>query len=304
MGAGSRQAQGEVSVLPSAAPSRLTRGHLRPSAAGSAGRRRLVAAVLAATLLLTVAVVVGKGSAVTTYRHGWRLLLQDEFRGDRLDPGVWNAEDLPSSRNHELQYYTPDLITVGDGHLRLSSERVPRGGQPFSSAAVDTYGKFSFTYGRVEVRAQLPAMGQGIWPAVWLLGTGCNPTGSPCAWPTAGSNEIDIMEAVNLPTRTFTNLHHGTTIGTSLSTGSVEHTGVDVTAGFHTFAVEWEPGGVVRWYRDHDLLAQRTVPGSFDQPMSLIINTAVGGDWPGAPADDTPFPQHFDVDFVRVYQRP
>jgi beta-glucanase (GH16 family) len=291
-------------VLPSAAPSRSARQRLGSSSARPRRRRRFVAAALAVALLLAVAVVAGRAGLVTTYRPGWKLVLQDEFRTDRLDDRVWNAEDLPSSRNHELQYYTPDLIRVGDGRLRLSSERVPRGGQPFSSAAVDTYGKFSFTYGRVEVRAKLPAMGQGIWPAVWLLGTGCNPTGSPCAWPTAGSNEIDLMEAVNLPTRTFTNLHHGTTVGTSLSTGSVEHTGVDVTDRFHTFALEWEPGGVVRWYRDDDLLDQRTVPGSFDQPMSLIINTAVGGDWPGAPADDTPFPQHFDVDFVRVYQRP
>jgi beta-glucanase (GH16 family) len=287
-------------------PTRSNRGRSTqtqaPARAAGRPRRALVAA-LAVLLLLAVALVAGR-EGLLTYKPGWRLVLQDEFRGDRLDDRVWNAEDLPSSRNHELQYYTPDLITVGDGHLRLSSERVPRGGQAFSSAAVDTYGKFSFTYGRVEVRAKLPTMGQGLWPAVWLLGTGCNPTGSPCAWPTAGSNEIDIMEAVNLPTRTFTNLHHGTTVGTSLSTGSVEHTGVDVTARFHTFALEWEPGGVVRWYRDDELLEQRTVPGSFDQPMSLILNTAVGGDWPGAPADDTAFPQHFDVDFVRVYQRP
>jgi beta-glucanase (GH16 family) len=276
----------------------------RPAARAAGGPGRALAAALAVVLLLAVAVVVGREGLLTTYKPGWKLVLQDEFGGDRLDDRVWNAEDLASSRNHELQYYTPDLITVADGHLRLSSERVSRGGQPFSSAAVDSYGKFSLTYGRVEVRAKLPAMGQGMWPAVWLLGTGCNPTGSPCAWPTAGSNEIDIMEAVSSPTRTFTNLHHGTTVGTSLSTGAVEHTGVDVTARFHTFALEWEPGGIVRWYRDGDLLDQRTVPGSFDQPMSLILNTAVGGDWPGAPADDTPFPQHFDIDFVRVYQRP
>jgi beta-glucanase (GH16 family) len=291
-------------VLPSATSSRSARERLRSFSTRPPRRRRIVAAALAVALLLAVALVAGREGLLTTYKPGWRLILQDEFRTDRLDDQVWNAEDLPSSRNHELQYYTPDLIRVGDGHLRLSSERVPRGGQPFSSAAVDTHGKFSFTYGRVEVRAKLPAMGQGMWPAVWLLGIGCNPTGSPCAWPTAGSNEIDIMEGVNLPTRTFTNLHHGTTVGTSLSTGSVEHTGVDVTARYHTFALEWEPGGVVRWYRDDDLLAQRTVPGSFDQPMALIINTAVGGDWPGTPADDTPFPQHFDIDFVRVYQRP
>jgi len=265
------------------------------------GRALAVAAMVA--LLVAVAAVTGREGTLTSYRPGWKLILQDEFRGESLDNRVWNAEDLTSPRNNELQYYTPDLVTVGNGNLRLSSTRTGRGGQPFSSAAVDTYGKFSFTYGRVEVRAKLPPMGQGLWPAIWLLGTGCNPTGSPCAWPTAGSNEIDIMEGVNVPTRMFTNLHHGTSVGTSLSTGSVEHRGTDLTARFHTFVLEWEPGGVVRWYRDDDLLSERTVPGSFDTPMSLIINTAVGGDWPGPPAEETVFPQHFDVDYVRVYQR-
>ena len=266
-------------------------------------RRAVAALVVAVALLAGLAVVAGQEGTLSSFRPGWTLILQDEFGDERLDDQVWNVEDLPSPRNHELQYYTPDLVTVGDGHLRLTSERLGRGGRPFSSGAVDTYGKFSFTYGRVEVRAQLPAMGQGLWPAIWLLGTGCNPTGSPCAWPTAGSNEIDLMEGVNLPNRMFTNLHHGTSVGTSLSTGSQEHTGVDLTARPHTFAVEWEPGGVVRWYRDGDLLSTRTVSGAFDSPMSLIINTAVGGDWPGPPAQDTRFPQHFDVEFVRVYQR-
>jgi beta-glucanase (GH16 family) len=280
------------------------------SSADRAGRvhaRRRSTKLLAATagmaLLVAVAFVAGKEGPVTAYEPGWRLIFHDEFDGDRLDQDAWNAQDLPSPRNNELQHYSPDLVTVGDGRLRLSSARAPRGGRSFSSAAVDSYGKFAFLYGRVEVRAKLPAMGQGIWPAVWLLGTGCNPTGSPCAWPTAGSNEIDLVEAVNLPTRMFTNLHHGTTVGTSLSTGAEEHTGPDLSARFHTFAVEWEPGGVVRWYRDDDLISARTVPGAFDTPMSLILNTAVGGDWPGPPAADTAFPQHFDVDFVRVYQR-
>lgn len=272
---------------------------------GAAGRpgRRAAAAGLVLALVVVAAVVAAQEGTLSSWRPGWTLVLQDEFGGDSLDEQIWNAEDLPSPRNHELQHYTPVLVGVGDGRLRLSSERVPRGGRPFSSGAVDTYGKFSFTYGRVEVRATLPAMGQGMWPAIWLLGTGCNPTGSPCAWPTAGSNEIDIMEGVNRPDRMFTDLHHGTSVGTSLSTGSEEHTGVDLTARPHTFAVEWEPGGVIRWYRDGDLLSARTVSGAFDTPMSLIINTAVGGDWPGPPADDTAFPQHFDIDHVRVYQR-
>jgi beta-glucanase (GH16 family) len=275
----------------------------RPGAGPHGRSAKVAAAALGMVLVAAVSFVAGKEGPLTAYEPGWRLVFHDEFDGGQLDQDAWNAQDLPSPRNNELQHYSPELVSVGDGRLRLTSEQVARGGRPFSSAAVDTYGKFAFLHGRVEVRAKLPEMGQGLWPAVWLLGSGCNPTGSPCAWPTTGSEEIDIMEGVNLRTRMFTDLHHGTSVGTSLSTGAVEHAGPDLGARFHTFAVEWEPGGVARWYRDDDLLSVRTVPGAFSSPMSLILNTAVGGDWPGPPSADTVFPQHFDVDFVRVYQR-
>lgn len=237
-------------------------------------------------------------------RAGWVLRWSDEFDGDGLDWFRWNAQDAVSPRNHELQYYTPNEVSTVRGRLRLSSHRAGFRDRAFTSGAVDTYGKFSFTYGRVEVRARLPRMGPGIWPAVWLLGTGCHPLGPPCPWPTATAAEIDVLEAVNSPTTLHTNLHHGTVVGESLSPGPTSRAVPDLSEDFHTFAVEWEPGGVVRWFLDDGLVDQRTVPGAFDQPMYLLINTAVGGDWPGAPTAETSFPQHFDVDSVRIYQRP
>lgn len=237
-------------------------------------------------------------------RAGWVLRWQDEFDGDGLDWFRWNAQDAPSPRNHELQYYTPNEVDVAGGRLRLSSHRTSFRDRDFTSGAVDTYGKFAFTYGRVEVRARLPRMGQGIWPAVWMLGSGCNPLGQPCPWPTGPASEIDVLEAVSSPTTLYTNLRHGTSVGTSLSTGPAARAVDDLSDDFHTFAVEWDPGAVVRWYLDDELVDERRVPGAFDQPMYLLVNTAVGGDWPGAPDATTPFPQHFDVDFVRVYQRP
>jgi beta-glucanase (GH16 family) len=263
----------------------------------------LLAAPLALLLLVAGVVVVRTGEERQVERAGWSLLWQDEFEGDSLDWSRWSAQDVASPRNHELQYYTPNEARVGDGVLRLSSHRASFGGRAFTSGAVDTHGKFSFTYGRVEVRARSPRMGQGIWPAVWLLGAGCNPLGPPCPWPTATAAEIDIMEAVNSAATVYTNLHYGTSVGTSLSTGPTARSVTDLSERFHTYAVEWEPGGVVRWFLDDEPLDERTVPGFFDQPMFLMINTAVGGDWPGPPAAETPFPQHFDIASVRVYQR-
>ena len=236
-------------------------------------------------------------------RPGWNLVWHDEFDGNALNQQKWNAQDAASPRNNELQYYTPSNIAVQRGHLRLTSDRVAYRDRLFTSAAVDTYDKFAFTYGRVEVRAKLPRMGAGIWPAVWMLGTGCHPVKGPCPWPTSGASEIDIMEAVNIPTMVYGDLHFGSTIGTTRSPGRLEWPTQNLSTSFHIFAVEWDRGGVVRWYLDDTPIGERLTPGYFDAPMYLIMNTAVGGTLPGSPTAETKFPQHFNVDFVRVYQR-
>ena len=277
---------------------------VRRGADGLSRRGRLLALAAAVVLVVVGVVVVRAVEEHQVEREGWALRWQDEFDGDALDWFRWNAQDIGSPRNHELQYYTPNAVQVEQGHLRISSQRAAFRDRAFTSGAVDTRGKFSFTYGRVEVRARLPQMGQGIWPAIWMLGDGCNPLGEPCPWPTATAAEIDIMEAVNSPTTLHVNLHHGSNVGTSESAGPTSRPVPDLSSRFHTFAVEWEPGGVVRWYLDEEQVGERQVPGWFDQPMYLILNTAVGGDWPGPPGEETAFPQHFDIDHVRVYQRP
>lgn len=266
-------------------------------------RGRLLALVAAVALVVTGVLVVRAVEERRMQREGWVLRWQDEFDGDALDWFRWNAQDVASPRNRELQYYTPNEVRVDGGHLRLSSHPAAFRGRAFTSGAVDTHGKFTFTYGRVEVQARLPRMGQGMWPALWMLGQGCNPLGDPCPWPTATAAEIDIMEAVNSATTLYVNLHQGTDVGKSLSAGPVATSVPDLSERFHTFAVEWEPGGVVRWYVDEDQIAERQVPGWFDQPMYLVMNTAVGGEWPGSPDELTRFPKHFDIDYVRVYQR-
>ena len=275
----------------------------RSARLGSRSPRTVLLLALALVLVGTLAVLVVDGRGSVT-RQGWNLVWDEEFDASVLDAGHWNAQDLASPRNSELQYYTPANVHLVDSYLELTTRREPLQGRDFTSAAVDTHGKFSFTYGRVEIRARLPAMGQGVWPALWMLGNGCDPVGGACPWPTAGANEIDIMEAVNTPSSLYNDLHFGTTEGQSQSPGRCEHHGVDLSAHFHTFAVEWEPGGVVRWYLDDDLICERSAPGFFDQPMYLFLNTAVGGVLPGPPAADTVFPQHFLIDSVRVYQRP
>lgn len=276
---------------------------------GAAQRQPLLGPRRIALLsLLTAIVVVVATVAIITGDRGrqrpdWDLVFSDEFTGQQVDYFKWNVQDLASSRNNEEQYYTPNNVGLDRGQLRLTSERESFQGRAYTSGAVDTYRKFSFTYGRVEIRARLPVMGQGIWPALWMLGEGCNPVGQPCPWPTAGSNEIDILEATNTPTMLYNDSHHGTQLGQSMSPGRCERPVEDLSKGFHTFALEWEAGGVLRWYLDDEQVCERQLPGFFDAPMYLFLNTAIGGALPGPVADDTAFPQRFDIDSVRVYQR-
>ena len=265
--------------------------------------RALIALCAAVALVGSGVVVVRVQQEVSGYRPGWTLVLEDDFDGGALDSTIWNVQDTPSPRNNELQHYSPGNVTVDGGRLLLDSRRQPKGGRDFTSGAVDTYGKFAATHGRVEISAKLPVMGQGIWPALWMLETGCNPLGQPCPWPTRGAAEIDIAEAVGSPSTLYTNLHHGDVPGTSLSPGPEVRAGLDLAARDHTFAVEWGPAGAVRWFLDDELLAERSAPGHLEQPMYLIMNTAVGGDWPGPPDESTPFPQRFEIDRVRVYER-
>lgn len=111
------------------------------------------------------------------------------------------------------------------------------------------------------------------------------------------------MEAVNSASTLYNDMHHGNSACQSLSMGRCERGDLALDQGFHTFAAEWEPGGVVRRYLDQEQVCERVAPSFFDAPMYLFLNTAVGGDWPGAPDAGTPFPQRFTIDHVRVYQR-
>ena len=110
------------------------------------------------------------------------------------------------------------------------------------------------------------------------------------------------MEAVNRDSAYYVNVHYGPTPGSSLSSGPTE-VPASLGGAFHVFALEWDGGGQLRWYLDEVQVASRTVPGYFEAPMYLLINTAIGGDWAGAPDAETRFPQRFEVDFVRIYKR-
>jgi beta-glucanase (GH16 family) len=246
---------------------------------------------------------------------GWTLVWSDEFNGSSLDDTKWTPQigdgcdispDLCGWGNNELQWYQAENATVANGLLTIEA-RVEAGGRGrnFTSARLRTINKGDWRYGRFEARARLPE-GQGMWPAIWMLPT-VNRYGE---W--AASGEIDIMELVgHQPGRVHGTIHYGGTFPGNRSTGDY----IDLPRGsfadeFHTFAVEWEEGEI-RWYMDGQLYQTLTswnstggpFPAPFDQEFHLILNVAVGGNWPGPPDATTVFPQVMEVDWVRVYTR-
>jgi beta-glucanase (GH16 family) len=242
----------------------------------------------------------------------WQLAWSDEFNGPNgasPDPAKWRLDVGGNGwGNHELESYTarPANVQQQNGNLVISALQEKYTGEDgiardYTSARIKTEGLFSQTYGRFEASIKLP-LGKGIWPAFWMLGNNINTVG----WPTCG--EMDIFENIGEASTIYSTLHGP---GYSGAKGISAHAslpgGQAVNSAFHLYAVEWAPNDI-RFYVDHILIAKRT-PASlpagakwvFNQPFFIILNVAVGGDWPGNPDATTTFPQQMLVDYVRVY---
>ena len=246
------------------------------------------------------------------------LVMEDEFDKDgEIDTTIWNfdigdgsAQGIPGWGNNELQYYTdrPENITVENGYLLITARQEAFEGAQYTSARIQTQGKFQQQYGRFEARIRLP-YGQGMWPAFWLLGDDSD----GLIWPRIG--EIDIMENTgDAPTEIFGSVHGpGYSGGESISK-SFEFENSRVDTEFHIYGIEWGPD-YINFYVDDNLYNQITPEdieeetdgeGTWvfnDRPFYIILNVAVGGNLPGPPNAETEFPQTMLVDYVRVYQQ-
>ena len=246
--------------------------------------------------------------------NGWKLVWSDEFDGPELSRKKWNVLLREQSKHNERQYYLPDEVYVEKGWLRLRSRARAYGSQRYTSGRVDTSGKFAPVYGRFEIRARLPG-GKGLWPAHWLypqnrdwamerLMTEAIERGQERSIPEHRPwySEIDIMEFLgHEPNVVYGTLHYHTFDGKKKRTYGTFKGDIDFTKDFHVYTLEWEPHEQ-RWIVD-DTLIHSTNLGIPHTPHYLILNTAVGGDWPGDPDETTVFPQYHDIDYVRVYQR-
>ena len=241
---------------------------------------------------LAVAALCGNAAHAQTYTQVW----SDEFNGTAVNTANWKFETGGGGwGNNEKQYYQASNATVVNGELQITARKQAVGGMPYTSARMITNGLKSFTYGKMEARIKVP-LGQGLWPAFWMLGNNIGSVG----WPKCG--EIDIMEQVNADSRTYGTAHWD-------SNGHAQYgqnIGMSANA-YHVFSVEWTPTAI-KWFMDGTLYNTMDITNGvggtdeFQRPFFLLLNLAVAGDWPGQTVDESKLPATMFVDYVRVYQ--
>lgn len=225
------------------------------------------------------------------------LVFEQEFEAGTLNEEIWNYEIGNGENgwgNQEAQYYTRENVSVEDGNLVITAKAEPTNGFDYSSGRITTKDKFAFTYGRVDVRAKLPA-GDGVWPAIWMLGSDIDTV----EWPATG--EIDIMEYKgSVPNEIHSSLHFPGNFGGDAVTQTTTIENAETE--FHVYSVEWTEESIVFLV---DNIAYHTFENTTDTPFHkdffLILNVAMGGTFGGS--IDPGFTESaMEVDYVRVYQ--
>ncbi|MBA4259070.1 MAG: glycoside hydrolase [Chitinophaga sp.] len=241
-----------------------------------------------------------------------KLVWSDEFKGKGLpDSTKWGYDvgtgcpQICGWGNNELQYYTANNTKnarVENGMLIVEAHKENVADAKYSSARLVTKNKGDWKYGRIDVKAKLPA-GRGMWPAIWMLPTDWKYGG----WPHSG--EIDIMENVGFwPDSVLGTVHTNAYNGMKGTQKTKGMNFKDLSTAFHVYSVEWD-AEEIRFYVDNTLYNsfknthKSTDEWPFDQRFHLLINIAVGGNWGGQKGvDDSIFPQKMWIDYVRVYQ--
>jgi beta-glucanase (GH16 family) len=237
-------------------------------------------------------------AGMSAYGQSWNLVWADEFNSS-IGPD-WVFETGTGSGgwgNNELQYYRSQNASVNNGHLVITARRESFGGMQYTSARMKTQGRKSWKYGKIEARIQMPSF-QGVWPAFWMLGDNIGSVG----WPACG--EIDIMEHVNTGGQVVGTMHWRDHNNNYANYGG--NTTTSITT-FHTYTIEWN-ASAIKWFVDgvqyHEANILNGINGTseFHNNFFVILNMAIGGNWPGFTIDNNAFPAEMRIDWVRVYQ--
>ncbi|MDT0687803.1 glycoside hydrolase family 16 protein [Autumnicola psychrophila] len=256
----------------------------------------------------------------TSQNRSFKLTFSDEFDYKGLpNPEKWSYEE-GFVRNMEPQYYTKERkknTRVKNGSLiitgrkdKIKNDFYKEGSThwrtklkytAYTSASIKTFGKFNFQYGRVRVRAKLP-QGQGVWPAIWMLGTDVNEV----EWPFSG--EIDIMEFVGKDNNHIHGtVHYPTDNEVQYSSDGAKLFVADLHKDFHVYGINWTKDKIEflidgEIYHTFKIEEAGSMAYIFRKPYFLILNLALGGGWAGE-LDESILPQQFLIDYVRVYQK-
>jgi len=269
-------------------------------------RDRLLAALVVCTVA-ALGAVAGSGCTSPTGSEQLGLVWSDEFdgpAGQSPDSSRWAFDIGTDWGNNQLEYDTdrPENVSLdGDGNLEITAREEDYMGREYTSGRINTRGRFAQTRGRFEARIKLP-VGQGIWPAFWLLGDDFDIVG----WPECG--EIDIMEyRGQLPSIVTGALHGPGYSGGNSIGGQYTLQGASFNDDFHVFAIEWDASSISWWVDDqvYMTLDPSDLPQGatwvFNDDFFIILNVAVGGNYVGSPDETTTFPQTMLIDYVRVY---
>ena len=240
--------------------------------------------------------------------EGYKLTWSEEFDKGKLDLSTWTHE-IGYIRNNELQDYTnrEENIRIENNMLIIEGRNDGYGRTGYSSASIYSQGKFNWLFGCIEMRAKLP-YGKGMWPAFWMMGEEGH-------WPACG--ETDILELVGgsdmskreNDSTVFPCLHWRGADGKHAAKGGegfVLPDGEKYADAFHTFAYKWTPESA-EWYVDGKMYCEIDISGAqfdaFRKPNYILLNLAIGGDWPGSPDETTIVPQQYIIDYLRIYQK-
>lgn len=271
---------------------------------GCHARRIVAISRLVRALALALLAIASAARGQVPDIPGWQLVWNDEFNGPSLDTGEWEVLTRQDSYNNEKQYYLPAQASILGGNLRITATNQPIAGKQYRSARLESWDTFG--PGRFEARIDLPTT-QGMWPAFWLF------PNRNIDWPLGG--EIDVLEnRGSEPTVTSSAYHWPAQPGQCCVSQYISHnytaseggSPVNFHEGFHTYAVEWEETEL-RYFVDGNLyftVTETPQTPIFETPKNIILNLAVGGNFGGDPDGTTVFPQHMDVDYVRVWRRP
>ncbi len=251
-----------------------------------------------------VAVIPTKGYATPNSYMGMKLIWADEFDGMVLNQKYWNYE-LGNNNgwgNKELEFYKEENTALRDGFLVITAKKESYSGFNYTSSRLTTQNKVNVKHGRIDVRAVLPK-GQGIWPAIWMLGKNI----STVNWPKCG--ELDIMELIGggkgKDDKIYGTAHWDNNNSHAQYGGNTSLISNTFNDEFHVFSIIWDEKKII-WLLDdkkfHEIDITPTGLKAFQEEFFILLNVAVGGEWPGNPDGSTTFPQYMYVDYVRVFQ--